>query len=120
MTIRNPNAYRDGAWDWGFLDGCFAPTRVRVSDIDGIVERRGRFLVIETKPRNELMTKGQQLLLDAFARMENFTVLVIYGEANAPQAMRHWPRPEQPATAGHVQAFVRDWWGWANGLREAA
>jgi hypothetical protein len=120
MTIRNPDAYRDGAWDWGFLDECFAPSRVRVSDLDGIVERRGHFLVVETKPRNELMTKGQSLLLDAFARMTNFTVLVIYGEPNHPTAMRHWPNPERPADAAAVQSFVRQWWQYANGLELAA
>ena len=36
-------------WDWSTLDGCFGNSKIRVGDIDGFVERRGRVLFIETK-----------------------------------------------------------------------
>lgn len=120
MTIRNLNAYRDGAWDWGFLDECFAPTRVRPSDVDGIVERRGRFLVIEAKPNEGRMTKGQALTLDAFSREPNFQVLVIYGEPNQPVAMQHWPQPAKAADAADIKRFVSSWWQYANRTEKAA
>lgn len=53
MTIRhncNDNGcYLDQLPDWAMLDGCFGKTRVKASDIDGVVYQNGRFLFLEKK-----------------------------------------------------------------------
>jgi hypothetical protein len=41
MTINKLDAYVAGLWDWVCLDGCFGDTKIRPTDIDGLVERRG-------------------------------------------------------------------------------
>ena len=52
------------------------------SNVDGICERKGKFLVMEWKRENENISKGQQYLLKAFAKQPNFIVLIIYGDTD--------------------------------------
>jgi hypothetical protein len=35
--------------DWAMLDGCFGETRIRASDIDGVVHQNGKCLFLEKK-----------------------------------------------------------------------
>ena len=77
MTLRNTMTmltdYRD-------LNGIipsnpkFAP-----SDIDMIYERKGKFLVAEWKKPNEDVSGGQDILLKALAKIEEFTVIKVCG-----------------------------------------
>jgi hypothetical protein len=119
-NLRSRQAFADRAWDWEFLNDCFAPSRIRISDLDGIVERHGEFLIIEAKPAGQQIPKGQEILLDKLVA-RGFTVLVLYGEVNEPTAMQHWPAAPKPTTESAIQQFVREWWQWADGQkREAA
>lgn len=52
------------------------------SNVDGICERKGQFLVMEWKRTNEEISKGQEYLLKAFAKLPNFIVLIIYGDTD--------------------------------------
>ena len=52
------------------------------SNIDGIAERNGKFLVMEWKRPNEKVSKGQQYLLQAFAKTPNFTVVIVQGNTD--------------------------------------
>ncbi|CAB5212318.1 hypothetical protein UFOVP192_3 [uncultured Caudovirales phage] len=52
------------------------------SNVDGICERKGKFLVMEWKRENEQISKGQEYLLKAFAKLPNFIVLIIYGDTD--------------------------------------
>jgi len=52
------------------------------SNVDGICERKGQFLVMEWKRTNEQISKGQEYLLKAFAKLPNFIVLIIYGDTD--------------------------------------
>ena len=47
------------------------------SNVDGICERKGKFLVMEWKRENENLSKGQEYLLKAFAKLPNFIVLML-------------------------------------------
>lgn len=111
--LRDRNKYRDAAWDWSILGGCFGG-RIRPSDIDGIVERNGRFLVLEAKPRGYTFNGGQAILFKRLAQQPNFTVLVLYGEVSQPTAMQVWGEKQQPCNLGDVRAFCQGWFEWAD------
>lgn len=72
--MRNPNALHI---DFSALTGMLG--KVVPSDIDMVYERKGMFLVGEWKRDGEQVSKGQELLLKALARKDEFTVLIING-----------------------------------------
>ena len=81
MTIRDAERFMAGVWDWGFLDGAFRNGRVKVSDIDGIVERNGNFLIFETKARgiDHNANNGQAILLERLASQRLNMVVWLFG-----------------------------------------
>jgi hypothetical protein len=85
MAIRNETAYTNSFWDWSGYDSCFGRTGIKISDIDGIVERKGWFLLIETKYPGAEIPTGQRRLHDALIANGRFTVMVIWGEKNNPR-----------------------------------
>lgn len=88
--LRNPEAAVRSRWDWGWLRPAFEPSKISPSDIDWIVERNDRFLVLEIKPRGTTassISTGQRLLLEALSRQDGFTVAVVIGDRNTPEAM---------------------------------
>jgi len=119
MTIRNKKAFVNALWDWGFLDRCFAPTRGRVSDLDGVVERNSQVLFIEAKPPGKSISRGQYLLFSGLAR-RGFSVLVIWGHTNSPEEAMIWaPGEENPgkrmkANEAKIVEIVSRWFAWAN------
>lgn len=125
MTIRNLKAYVDGLWDWGFLDICFAPTKVKVSDVDGIVERNGHILYLEAKSLGKGIPDGQRIMLRSLAQ-HGCTVVVLWGHKNDPREMMiWWPHSVEPADKitvdiSDVQNFVRSWFAWATVNKRAA
>jgi hypothetical protein len=52
-------------------------TKLDPSNLDGILERKGHFLVFECKQAFEPLSRGQQILLQALAALPNWVVLVI-------------------------------------------
>ena len=52
------------------------------SNVDGIAERNGKFLVMEWKRPNEKISKGQEFLLKALAKTPNFVVIIIIGDTD--------------------------------------
>lgn len=82
MTLRwnceNRGCYRDSLPDWGVFDDCF-PRGIKVSDVDGIVEIGGAFLMIEWKGgRGVSLPEGQRRMLRRFADQDN-TVVCLRG-----------------------------------------
>lgn len=64
-------------------------------DIDILIERKGRFLVIEGKPKagpSVLIPLGQFIALRSLASIEQFTVLIVAedDEAKQDQAIPHY------------------------------
>lgn len=119
MTINNPQLFNDGIWDWGFLDDCFAPSRIKVSDIDGISERNGHLLVLETKAAGVQVKTGQMILFRQIVRAGNH-VLIIWGYQDEPRHDLLYITPEGECHYRNVgkeviQAIVRDWYRWADG-----
>lgn len=118
MTIHNLDSYIAALWDWGFLDKCF-DYGIRVSDLDGIVERNGWCLVIEAKGPGRAVPTGQRKMFAALVKL-GFTVLVVWGKANKPQHMQVWyphrraPEKQVPATEDSIRDIVERWFRWAN------
>lgn len=66
------------------FDDCF-PGSIGMSDVDGIVEYRGRFLLLEWKAPGGTLTRGQSIMFEQMtAASPMFTVVVVAGE---PQDM---------------------------------
>ena len=114
MSIKNKDQYVANLWDWGFLDGCFGNTKIRVTDLDGLVERNGHFLFIEAKSSGVGVPRGQQILFDRLIESGRNTVLVVWGEPNRPEMARLWGGTEFGTDEAGVQAIVRDWFQYAS------
>ena len=138
MSIANLDRYILSLWDWGFLDQCFAPSRSRVGDIDGIIEHCNQILLIEGKPMRlapsvgeqwrsqESRSNGQARLWRGLVN-RGISVLLLWGEPadpacpmkKTPQRMQLWfrnrlePEPVEEASIEIVQRRVRGWWLWA-------
>jgi len=82
-NIRSVRGYLRSLPDWTDFNECFAPSNIKISDIDGVVERNGRFLLMDFKsPDVHQIPKGQSILYEAFARLDPFTVLIVHGRTN--------------------------------------
>lgn len=96
MTIQNQKLYMEGVWDWAILRGCFGSTKIEPTDIDGFVERKGRFLILETKKLDTPIKNGQWWTFNALRNTGLFTIIVVWGEQNTPQEMQIlYPLPYQ-------------------------
>lgn len=117
MTINNPTEYVNNLWDWSILDGCFGQTKIAPTDIDGITERNGRFLLIETKSLGVPIPNGQSILFDNLIA-KGFTVLVIWGKANEPEKLQIWGlKKPYRADINELRSIVSQWFKWADGLK---
>ena len=118
MTINNPEKFCASLWDWACLDGCFGVTRIKPSDIDGIIERNGKFLVIETKLPGVEIPTGQDILLKALAAKEDFMVLCVWGYPGQPEKLVFWingsPLIIDPSTLANLRFIVSAWFQYAD------
>jgi len=118
-NIRDAEDYEASFWDWAFLNECFAPTNGRVTDIDGLIERNGKFLIIETKKPGAKIPQGQQILFDHMRGTGIMTVLIIWGAPNKPEkaevVTRKWNHIiEGDDVEGRIKRLVRRWFKWVN------
>lgn len=115
MTIEDPAAFLSSIWDWGPLRGCF-PRGIAPTDIDAWVEIGGYFLVIEGKAPGVPLKDGQRF---SFERMEGwnrtipglFTMIVIWGHADAGQIeqLQFWPSDPFPAGWNELRSYCTAW-----------
>lgn len=121
MTIHTSHPdceYCKRLWDWAFLDACFS-NGIKVTDLDGFVERRDHYLVIETKGLDVPIPTGQQRMINSFARAGCFTVLIIWGARNEPKRAKLYSPTRggviyDPASMETIQMIVRKWYEYAN------
>ena len=92
------------------------------SDLDGIAERNGHFLIMEWKRPAEKVSEGQKRLLQALAANSRFMVVIIYGNTdNGTQIDSYWQLTTdgKPFKAGvgfeSFKQWYRDWYDYANG-----
>jgi hypothetical protein len=88
MTINDPEAFMNGFWDWEILDGCFGETRIKPTDIDGCVERKGHILMFETKRPGVSIPMGQELMFKTMVEKAKAVVIVAWGEKDEPEKLK--------------------------------
>jgi len=121
MSIQNLNAFINSMWDWAVLDGCFGTTKIRPTDIDGLVERNGRFLLLEAKGVGKLVGRGQQKVFDQLQRTGVFTIIIVWGDPGKPNRIalltRHGTKHYERATIATLRMIVSNWYQWADKQR---
>jgi hypothetical protein len=107
--------------DYGAFKGLI-PTNQNFcpSNIDGIAERNGKFLVMEWKRPNEKVSEGQKRLLQAFAKTPKFTVVIVQGNTDDQLVIENfWQvQPFGCTKLGNgvdeFKAFYLMWYDYAN------
>jgi hypothetical protein len=95
--------------------GCF-PGRISMSDVDGIVEIGGHFLLLEWKSAGGAVTGGQRIMFEQLTALSTkITVVVVSGEPREPtvEAVQVFRRgvgtlPE-PATFEGLKVRIEAW-----------
>lgn len=113
-NLHDPNSYLTSFWDWTPFNECFSPARLKIGDIDGIVERNGHFLIIETKRPNAQLSTGQDIMFSKLVKLPEFNVLIIYGEANMPVRYQWYGYPVKPANLDTIRRLIRRWFLYAD------
>ena len=118
MRSRNASHIDYGAF-FGLLPN---NPKITPCDIDGIVERKGKFLVLEWKRKGEGMSEGLRRTLQALATTPNFQVWVIRGDTDEGLKISQFffvPPQGKPMLLGEgVDEFIRAyklWFEWADG-----
>lgn len=113
MAIRNPLKFMDGFWNWDFINDVL-PGRRKVSDIDGITEYKGHFLVFETKGLGVPLPLAQQIMFESMQRTKKFTVVVVWGNRNQVDYMQvFYPNgntTEKKAANNEILKSLAVWW----------
>jgi len=116
---RSPSAGFDGIWDWDFLKGAFGPT-IMPMDIDALVERRGHFVIFETKKTGVEIPQGQKIALGKLIELGrgHITLIVVFGKSvtesfhvvklNATGGFHNAPYPE--GTNKKLWDFCHAWY----------
>jgi len=122
MNIRNEEAYLASHWDWSAYNDCFT-SGIKISDIDGTIERNGYFLLIETKSPDDSIPKGQRILHEALQHTGVFTVFVVWGRTNRPEQIQIYNRFKRfdvmPCNQADLQDRIKNWFDWANSMPKA-
>lgn len=122
MAINNLESYVRGLWNWDFLNDVFR-YGCRMTDIDGMTERRENFLFAETKRSGVAVPVGQARALRALATRGS-TILTIWGEPNKPEECAIM-RPTDhcmslskrfPCDEKKLQRIGREWFDYADGM----
>ena len=121
MTINNLEKFVGSLWDWGTLKGCFGETMIRPTDVDGLVERRGRFLVLEAKGNGVSVPQAQAILFERLRKLNVFTIIVVWGKCPKVKAMQVYSAAsvstKYSATLADFRHAVSEWFQMANSQR---
>jgi hypothetical protein len=82
--INNKKAFDNALWNWDILNGCFGTGKIKPTDIDGLVERNGQFLLIEAKGPGVPVKMAQDIVHRNLISLKCFTVIVIWGNPGRP------------------------------------
>jgi hypothetical protein len=114
---RSPSAGNDGVFDWSWTQGCFGQGRISPMDFDGVVERRGNFLLFETKDLDVPVPAGQLITLKSAHSLGCFTVMLIHGKTEPERTELWFPgSAEKQHLIGKEAARqkVAAWYSWAD------
>lgn len=123
-TIKHPDTFRraapagfDGVFDWSWTQGCFGAGKITPMDLDGVIERKGQFLIFETKDVGVQIPQGQLYTLQALHRLGFFTIMIIHGKMRPEVAHCWYPACSAKITLQGLEAarkFVSRWYEWAD------
>lgn len=123
-TIKHPEAFahspsagNDGVFDWSWTEGCFGEGKITPMDFDGVVERKGNFILFETKNVGVPIPKGQLYTLQSAHKLGCFAIFLIYGKTS-PESCEIW-YPGSKATetvegVDQIRAKVSAWYAYAD------
>ena len=101
----------------GRFDECL-PGKIGMSDVDGIVEINGRFLIVEWKSFSGDIPMGQRIMFERLTQIDKaITVLVVVGD---PQLMtvssyrKIWDGELFPAVMTNLDGLKRKIKAWAD------
>ncbi|QOR65777.1 hypothetical protein IM538_18505 [Cytobacillus suaedae] len=114
--IRDLKSFVESVGDYGILNDLL-PGRLKFGDLDGILEKNGKFLVLEHKKDDGVdVPKGQKILFERLAKTNLFTVIVIFGDIFNPTALQiYYPTSYQAivekkcATLKELKRTI-EWW----------
>lgn len=119
-NIRNRDAFLASFWDWSFLNGAFGGSNIKVSDIDGMVERFGNFLMIEGK-KGGVLSVGQKIMYRTWVNQGNAFLLLSgmdHDDKNMVISAAGGPWPQAGAvyhgTRDAVRNLCNQWYQWAS------
>ena len=111
--------------DFGCIEDCFEG-KVRPSDLDLVVERKGHVLIVECKGPDAPLPTGQRILLEQLSRKPNVQVIVVTlardGDLTSLYATRlcrngRW-LDEHEGTFEGFREGLRRWDSRARGIRD--
>jgi len=122
--MRNPLATHTDFRDFK----CLIKTNPKLtpSNLDMVLERKGKFLVGEWKRENEQISQGQKILLKSLALQKDFCVLIIYGHTDEEQTVIHkfyFLSPKGTlklcgTSLDDLKDFVTRWYNYADNVSE--
>lgn len=115
--INSPSAGFDGVFDWSWTDGCFGDGKITPMDFDGVVERKGNFILFETKDIGVPVPKGQLYTLESAHRLGCFTILLLYGKTKPESAQIWYPGVTTRQNLNGIEEIkqkVANWYEYAN------
>jgi hypothetical protein len=116
MTINDPEAYVASLWDWGPFDECFGDSRIKITDVDGMVEHHGQFLLIETKLPGVVIPEGQRILFDHLVSDGRWRVLIIWGHPGVPEHIQLWGHNTIATDLTRVKRIISRWYRYAHNI----
>ena len=122
--LKSPSAGFDGVFDWSWTQGCFGEKKITPMDFDGLVERKGNFILFETKNLGVEVPVGQLYTFQSAYDLGCFTILFIQGKTK-PEFVKVWCQPNfykgkcqeeyRPITdLEKVRKLVSDWYEFAD------
>ena len=92
------------------------------SNVDGILERNGQFLILEWKRPGEKVSDGQRIMLQALASKPDFIVLIIRGDTDNGVSMGNYylVQPQGGCILigngfDSFKVYYKQWYEWADG-----
>ena len=117
----------DGEFDWDFLLPAWMGTKIQPMDHDAVIERRGHFLVFETKVPGKNIELGQSITLTERWKQgdtvfivsgkspEGIDGLAMYYEGKYKSGLMVGDKEIKACTYADVLFRTRQWFCWADG-----
>ncbi len=97
---------------WSWLNDAFGGTRISVSDVDFLIERKGQFLIGEVKP-SRTISQGQTLTFKSLAAIPQITAFFLVGSITEheiePVEILVMGEQWKPITREGFHEFVEQW-----------